>query len=355
MVPPSPRLADLRGRAAHDPGQADRPGAVDDEQVVGIQPALDVVEGGQGLPGRSAAHPDAAGEASRVVGVQRLAELEHHVVGDVHDQGDRAHAGGQQPPLQPPRARGGRVDAVDPAGDEPRAGRVVQLDRPRVALRRRHLDPGRGVDEVGVERARELAGEAAHREAVAAVRGDGQLDHRVVQAQQHRRVLAGRRRARREHEDPGVVGADAELARRGDHAVRHVPVGLAGRDRETAGQHGAGQRDHHEVADREVAGAADDAARPVVAVVGAGVDRHHRIGFLSPVSSSISTTRPATSGPRSSGPRWTSSTSRPTRTNASPTASASVGRPSTWAASQDRGTRTIVRSWDCTVRRRRRG
>jgi hypothetical protein len=57
------RLADLGGRAAHDPGQADRPGVVDDEQVVGIQPALDVVEGGQGLPGRSAAHPDAAGEA----------------------------------------------------------------------------------------------------------------------------------------------------------------------------------------------------------------------------------------------------------------------------------------------------
>src|SRR5689334_17816098 len=69
---------------------------------------------------------------------------------------------------------------------------------------------------------------------------------------------------------------------------------------------------------------------------------HHRIGFLSPVSSSISTTRPATSGPRSSGPRWTSSTSRPTRTNASPTVSASVGRPSTWAASQDRGTRTWI-------------
>ena len=71
---------------------------------------------------------------------------------------------------------------------------------------------------------------------------------------------------------PGVVAADAELTRRGDHAVRHVPVGLAGRDRETAGQDGAGQRDHHEVADREVAGAADDAARPVVPVVGAGVD-----------------------------------------------------------------------------------
>src|SRR4051794_32893148 len=67
---------------------------------------------------------------------------------------------------------------------------------------------------------------------------------------------------------------------------------------------------------------------------------HHRIGFLSPVSSSISRTRPATSGPFRSGPRWMSSTSRPTRTNASPTASTSVGRPSTWAASQDRGTRT---------------
>src|SRR5690349_12761305 len=76
---------------------------------------------------------------------------------------------------------------------------------------------------------------------------------------------------------------------------------------------------------------------------------HQRMGFLSPVSSSISTTRPATNGPVISGARWISSTSRPTRTNASPTASGStpptsgsVGRPSTWPASQDRGTRTWV-------------
>jgi len=59
-----------------------------------------------------------------------------------------------------------------------------------------------------------------------------------------------------------VVAADAQLARRGDHAVGDVAVGLARGDREAAGQHGAGQCDGHQVADGEVAGAADDAAGP---------------------------------------------------------------------------------------------
>jgi hypothetical protein len=49
--------------------------------------------------------------------------------------------------------------------------------------------------------------------------------------------------------------------------------------------------------------------------------RQKRIGFLNSVSSVISTTRPTTTGPVTSAGPWTSSTSNPTRTNASPVAS----------------------------------
>ena len=43
--------------------------------------------------------------------------------------------------------------------------------------------------------------------------------------------------------------AEAEFARRADHPVGDVPVGLARGDREAAGQHRARQRDHDQVAD----------------------------------------------------------------------------------------------------------
>ena len=76
------------------------------------------------------------GQPRRVVGVQRLAQLEHHVVGDVDDQRDRAHPGPEQPPLHPPRRRRRRVDPVDAAGDEAQAAVVGQRDRPRRHPRR---------------------------------------------------------------------------------------------------------------------------------------------------------------------------------------------------------------------------
>src|SRR5690606_8891378 len=97
-----------------------------------------------------------------------------------------------------------------------------------------------------------------HREAVTAVGGDGQLDDRVVQPDQLDRVVTGVGRARRQHQDAVVVLTDAELPRGADHAFADLAVGLARRDLEVSGQHGAGQRDHHEVALPEVRRAADD-------------------------------------------------------------------------------------------------
>ena len=66
---------------------------------------------------------------------------------------------------------------------------------------------------------------------------------------------------------------------------------------EAAGQHRTGQGDHDQVADGEVARTADDPARSPAPFEEPMSTWHQRIGFLNPVSSSISTTRPTTSGP----------------------------------------------------------
>ena len=72
---------------------------------------------------------------------------------------------------------------------------------------------------------------------------------------------------------PSWSVAEAELGGGADHAGGQVAVGLARADLEVAGQHGAGQADHDEVALDEVVGAADDALRLAGAV---GVARRRR-------------------------------------------------------------------------------
>ena len=205
---------DLGGRPAHHAREADRAGVVGDEQVVGVETALHVVEGGQRLARLRPPHHDGPGQPRRVVGVQRLAQLEHHVVGDVDDQRDGAHPGPEQPPLHPPRRRRRRVDPVDAAGHEAQAAVVGQRDGPPVTLGGGHRHAARGVDVVHVGGDGELARQPAHGERVAAVGRDVQLDHRVVRPDQRERLVAGLGGVRRQHEDAGVVGPDAELAHR---------------------------------------------------------------------------------------------------------------------------------------------
>ena len=91
-------------------------------------------------PGRRTANPDfPAGELLEVERVHRLSELEQHVVGDVDDVVDRAHAGGLQPRRQP-----GRRGPDGDVGDGRRVARAqirrFELDRHVVRwLRRKRL------------------------------------------------------------------------------------------------------------------------------------------------------------------------------------------------------------------------
>jgi hypothetical protein len=97
-------VGDLGVLATHDPGQRDRAVGVGDYQIGRVEVAVDAVQRSHLLTRARAAHDDLpVGELCQVEGVQRVAETDHHVVGDVDDAGDRPHAGSVQPRAQPER------------------------------------------------------------------------------------------------------------------------------------------------------------------------------------------------------------------------------------------------------------
>ena len=79
-------VIDLSGEAAHGSGKADDPAIIEDHQIIGCQDALDVVKGLQLRAGRHVTSPDRSLQLRGVKGMQRLAKLEHHVVGDIDGQ-----------------------------------------------------------------------------------------------------------------------------------------------------------------------------------------------------------------------------------------------------------------------------
>ena len=73
----------LGRRAAHDGGKRDDTRVVGDDEVLGVERAVRTVQCGQPLPRSRPAHQQRPGEPAEVERVHRLAEFEHHVVGDV--------------------------------------------------------------------------------------------------------------------------------------------------------------------------------------------------------------------------------------------------------------------------------
>ena len=274
-------LPDLGVGTAHDTGDTDNArtfslGRIGDEQILRIQLSLLLVQGHEALARAGAAHDDGRRERSQVVGVHRLAEVEHDVVRDVDGQRQGTHAGGLEALNHPTRGRSGRVGAAHDARDEAVDTRAAADRRVVGEDHGEALGVGRGglgghdagqarVAEGGAGRVGVLARDAAHREAVAAVRGHVDLQDLFAQAQPGDDVGADRgnltvREVLRQHDDAVVILTQTKLARGADHAVGDVTVGLAGGDLEVAGQDGAGQGDHDQVVDVEVMRAADNAA-----------------------------------------------------------------------------------------------
>ena len=264
------RLVDLGGQAAHGAGQGNRPGRVGDQDVLRVQGPDHVIQRLQLLPRLRPPDHDRAGQLGPVERVQRLPELEHQVVGHVHRKRHAANPAPGQPHPHPQRGERRRGEAAHLAQHEPvAAGRVVDAGRVHVrahvvkltAEQRRIRQGGLGgIAERHAERAGELARDAAHRHGVAAVGRHRDLEHLVAQVRVGHEIRA-QRRVGGQHQDAGVIVADGQFAGRADHSLGNVAVGLARADLEPAGQHRAGQRQRHPVADGEVDRAADHAGR----------------------------------------------------------------------------------------------
>ena len=184
---------DLGVLAAHDPGQADHAVGIGDHQELRVDGGVVAVEQLQGFAIARIAHADRSLEQVAVVGMHRLPELEHQVLGDIDQEADRTHAAATQAFGHPHRGRGGRVHTLQHTTYETRrVGARMQFDRQgrivrcgnRHRVQRLDLGPGgRG----------HVEGDAVHAEAIRAVRRQLQFDAGIGQAEVLRKRRADRR------------------------------------------------------------------------------------------------------------------------------------------------------------------
>ena len=240
-------------------------GFVGDHAVFGEQRVSLAVEGEEGLAVLRAADHQRAADFRGVKGVQRLADLVEHEVGDVDDVVDRAQADRFEPLLQPGRAFADG-DAGDADGGVEGAGfRGLDVD----AFRGETIALGDlEVGERDFEQGRHFARHAVVAQQVGAVRGDLDFEqHVVVEEFLHR--LADGRVGGEDHQ--AIDGIDhAEFAGGAEHALRFDAAHLRLADREAAGQRRAGQGAGDLVADLIILRAANDLAELAFAGIDLG-------------------------------------------------------------------------------------
>jgi tRNA-binding EMAP/Myf-like protein len=150
--------------------------------AAGMRPVSNVVERLDRFAGVGTTHDDAtAADDSRVERVDRLAQLEHHVVAHVDDIADRPLAGGDQAHLDPVRGGPDR-DAADPAADETRTQlRRLDLDAQVVLDRVAVLDRiDRGIADRRSGHRGDFAREADEAQRVAAIGLDVHVEDDVA-------------------------------------------------------------------------------------------------------------------------------------------------------------------------------
>ena len=95
-------VGDLGAAPPMTPATACASFAIGDHQHVGVERPLDAVERRDRFTGAGATNPQrAAVERVEIEGVHRMPELHQHVVGDVDERADRAHAGRLEPRRHP--------------------------------------------------------------------------------------------------------------------------------------------------------------------------------------------------------------------------------------------------------------
>ena len=264
---------------AHDAGQSHRLLGVADDQVVGVQGELLLVQSDDLFALVCTAHINgAASDLVQIESVHGLAHFQQGVVGDIHHVADGTQAAQSQMTLHP----AGRLAHTDVAH--------IVCHVARAQVRSFHLDGDRLVGVADglvvhgghvqrlVQDGGHLAGNADDGLAVRAVGGDGDIKDVVIQTHHRGNVGAG----------DGVLGQDqqavhlrtreqviiqTQLLAGAQHTVGLHALHLAGLDLDAAGQSGTIQSSGHAVAQLHVGGTGADA--DIVAVVAAV---HHTLG-----------------------------------------------------------------------------
>ncbi len=200
-------------------------------------------------------------DGAHVEGMERLAELVHHVVGHVDDVVDRPRARRNDPLGQPRRRRTDRDAPDDPSRVSRAQSGVHDLHAHEVRGRRTGLLRSARGHAVGRPRdRRDLTRHAHHRQAVGAVRSHLQLEHRVADA-----VVLGERRAHRgvggQHQQAARVATHAKLGGRAHHALGDESAELGLLDAHAVGEGRPHACHRHLVAGLEVGRPAHDVER----------------------------------------------------------------------------------------------
>ena len=167
--------------------------------------------------------------------VGRLAHLEHHVVGDVDDRADAAHAARLEPIAHPLRRVTGRTHFEHLRAVARAQLGVLDRDLDRLRLPGRRHRPIRELEREAVRR-RGLARQADHAEAIGTVRGDLEVDDRLTPVTRTE-ATSNPRRPSAAATSLGIVRARSrarDSQRQGSFTAGTAP-GTAGRSRRTAG------------------------------------------------------------------------------------------------------------------------
>ena len=267
------RVRHARFLAAHDAADVMDMGIIGDDRHRLVERVGLAVEGKDRLARLRLARDEAAGELRLVIDVQRPAEIDGDVIGDVDQGRDRLLTDRAQPLRQPFR-RCAVGDAVDALREEGRAaGGVVGAHVRARAFASNRLRGQR------LQRAEagggEIAGDAAHAHAILPVGGDRHVDDRIVEARPFGIDLTDRRIGG-QFDDAVMIVAQFQLTRGAHHAVRFDAADRRDLQHHAVRRHGCpGHAEHADEAGTRVGRAAHNLERAPSVHIGTGIDRQH--------------------------------------------------------------------------------
>ena len=223
----------FRIQAAHDACNCHGFFSVLDHQHVRGQGSLGSVQRGEYFAVFCRIHHDLVTcDAVDIEGVKRLAVFQHDEVGNIHDVIDRTHTCMDQPSLEPPR---GIADfyILNDSGCIPLAERGFHLDADVVgSISLRMLAAGLRIAELGAEGGGGFSCHADHGQAVRTVRGDFEVDDRILQLQCLRKIRTHRVFSVQNPDAVSLIYRNhlvfkAQFAERAKHSVGNYTAELA--------------------------------------------------------------------------------------------------------------------------------